>query len=297
MAMPGSITTADRKKRIDDVIGYILAHPATEVSLETLAGLAHYSPFHLQKIFKEIIGESPKQYILKLRLEIALHLLIIHPHRPIQQIAADAGFSSPAVFSRAMRSYFGHSPGQLRELSHPQQMKILHAVNQKFPPAAAAASPALPGHPIIHIVKKDALNGIYRIAPFDDPGKIQGAFLELTRIARTREGATTEPVLYGILTPHQRNTYQAFLPLAPGEPALKRYPLTEIKSGLFAAVTVRGGLRQTNRAIHYFYRQWLPGSGYKIADITGFEAFAGSPASIPYAQLERVIHIPIEPAV
>jgi DNA gyrase inhibitor GyrI len=87
------------------------------------------------------------------------------------------------------------------------------------------------------------------------------------------------------------------MPLIKNPRPSHRFPNTEIRSGLFAAFTVRGGLRETNRAIHYFYQQWLPGSGYKIADIIGFEAFTESPASIPYAQLEREIHIPIEPVV
>jgi AraC family transcriptional regulator len=185
--MPDSLAGTERKKRIDYVIDYILANPATQISLQTLAGLAHYSPFHLQKIFKEIIGESPKQYMLKLRLESAFHLLIIHPHKSIQEIAADSGFSSHAVFSRAIRSYFGYSPGQLRELSHLQRMKILYAVNQKLPRHTIPPSPASPGPVTIQTIKKGPVKGIYRIAPFDDPEKIQQAFQELNRIARTRD--------------------------------------------------------------------------------------------------------------
>jgi len=295
--MSGTLADTEHKERINRVLGHILANTTTEICLQTLAELAHYSPFHFQKIFKEIIGESPKQYLLKLRLETALHLLIIHPHKSIQEIAADSGFSSPAVFSRAMRSYFDHSPGQLRELSHIQQMKILHALNPRSPSPAVSVSPVLTCPPVIRIVKRDTLKGICRISPFDDPEKIQRAFQELARIAGTRDPAMTKPVLYGILAPHQRNTYKAFLPLAPEDPVSHRFPLTEIKSGLFAAFTVRGGLRQTNRAIHYFYQQWLPENGYKIADVIGFETFAENPALIPYAQLERKIHIPIEPAV
>jgi AraC family transcriptional regulator len=297
--MPGILADAEHKKRIDHVIDYILANPATEISLQNLAGLAHYSPFHLQKIFKEIIGESPKQYILKLRLETAFHLLIIHPHKSIQEIAADSGFSSPAVFSRAIKSYFGHSPGQLRELSHIQKMKILYAVNQKSPRHPVTSSPASsgPGPVTIRIVKKGPVKGIYRIAPFDDPEKIQQAFQELNRIARTRDWVTEKPILYGILTPHQRNTYKALLPLTREDPASNKFPLTEIKSGTFATFTVRGDLKQTNRAVHYFYNSWLPESGYKIADVTGFETFSENPASTCYSQLEREIHIPIEPAV
>jgi DNA gyrase inhibitor GyrI len=176
-------------------------------------------------------------------------------------------------------------------------MKILYAVNQKLPRHSVSSSPALPGPVSIQTVKKGPVKGIYRIAPFDDPEKIQCAFQELNRIARTRDWITVKPIFYGILTPHQRNTYKAFLPLTPEDPASNQFPLTEIKSGMFATFTVRGDIKQTNRAVHYFYHQWLPESGYKIAHVTGFETFCENPVSTCYHQLERKIHIPIEPAV
>ena len=59
--------------------------------------------------------------------------------------------------------------------------------------------------------------------------------------------------------------------------------------------TVSGDLRITNKAAHYFYRRWLPASGFRIAGIAGFERFEGNPAEIPYESLKRTIHIPIEP--
>lgn len=66
------------------------------------------------------------QYSLKLRTETAFLLLIIQPNQTIGEIALDCGFSSPAVFSRAMRNHFGCSPGQLRALPHRQRMALLH---------------------------------------------------------------------------------------------------------------------------------------------------------------------------
>src|SRR5579872_1851392 len=103
--MSGTAADPERKRRIGHALDYIFNHLDSPIPLQTLAGVAHYSPFHLQKVFKQLIGDSPKQYIIKLRLETAFHVLIIHPHKPIQEISIDSGFSSPAVFSRAMKSY------------------------------------------------------------------------------------------------------------------------------------------------------------------------------------------------
>ena len=51
--MPGNPANIDYKRRIDQVIDYIFGHPDTQISLQTLAGVANYSPFHLQKIFNQ----------------------------------------------------------------------------------------------------------------------------------------------------------------------------------------------------------------------------------------------------
>ena len=312
--MAGFSTEIARKKRIDHVIDHILANLTSEISLETLAGVANYSPFHLQKTFKEIVGESPKQYIIKLRLETAFHLIVIHPQKSIQEISLDCGFSSHAVFTRAIKNYFGHSPEQLRNLPHKARMKIFHALS----PGRAAGleresgsmresgltrepgktqSTDIPAPTPVRIIKKEPVKGVYLIAPSDDPLEIQRSFKALSAIAGVRDRGTTgsESKMYGILSPHQRNIYRAFIPYNKEVSGTNDLHITEIKGGKFASFKVRGDLKQTYRAAHYFYRQWLPDNGYKIAGVTGFETFSGDPASTSYLQLEREIHIPIEP--
>jgi len=293
--MSGNSVDNEQKRRIDHVVNYISDHLDDEVSLETLAGVAHYSPFHLQKVFKQIVGDSPKQYMIKLRLETAFHLLVIHPQKSVQQISIESGFSSPAVFSRAIKGYFGHSPEQIRHLSHSSKMKLLHSVTPKSFPDQAGGT-AQDGKATIRILKRESVKGIYFIAPFDHPSDIQRAFKELIKIAGSHGWSSPGSGLYGILSPHQRNTYKAFLPVNQEAEGAEKFTFTEIKGGTFAAFTVSGDLKRVNKAAHHFYRKWLPDSGYKIAGITGFETFTENPAFTSYYQLKREIHIPIEPA-
>ena len=305
--MPGTLTDTERKRRIDHALHHIFGHLDGPISLQTLAGITHYSPFHLQKVFKQIIGDSPKQYIIKLRLETAFHLLIIHPHKSIQEISIDGGFSSPAIFSRAIKSYFGHSPEQIRDLPHREKMKLLHTTTPKSAPdptptyapdqTPPTGSTPKSEKPTVHTIKKGSVKGIYLVAPFDHPGEIQRSFTALSRIARSHGWLIPGSGMYGILCPHQRNIYKAFLPVNPEAAGADPFTLTEIKGGNFATFKVRGDLKQTNKAAHYFYHRWLPESGYKIAGVTGFETFSDNPAFTTYYQLEREIHIPIEPAL
>lgn len=299
--MSPKTTQAEHKRRIGRVLDYIFSHVGEEIGLRTLAGVAHYSPFHLQKLFKQQVGETPKQYGLHLKLETAFHWLIIHPRRSIREIALESGFSSPAVFSRDMKNYFGGSPEQLRGMSHRQQMKILHGERSGAGLRKASDMHAIDGPDnsayAIQIIRTSPIKGIYEQVPFNDPDAIRAAFHQLGRYARSIGMRDTAISFLGVLTPHQRNTYRALMPLLRDTDSRGDYPVYEITGGVFASFEVCGDLRETNKAAHYFYRRWLPDSGYKIAGIAGFETFAQDPGHQTYTQIRRRIHIPIEPDI
>jgi len=99
------------------VLHYINQNLIGDVSLKTLAKVANYSPFHFQKLFSEAVSESPKQYVIRLRLERAAHYLKVFPNLPVFEIGTGCGFSSPSVFSRAFKNYYGVSAEVFKELS------------------------------------------------------------------------------------------------------------------------------------------------------------------------------------
>lgn len=97
-------------KKTNEVINFILSNLAEDLSLEKLAKLANYSPFHFQKIFKLVIGETPKQYIIRMRLQTAAHSLVVHHEKSITEIALNSGFSSSATFARAFKVFMEFLP-------------------------------------------------------------------------------------------------------------------------------------------------------------------------------------------
>lgn len=56
---------------INKILHYIQQHFNEPLNLNSLAAQANYSPFHFHRLFKQQVGEAPKQYILRLRLERA----------------------------------------------------------------------------------------------------------------------------------------------------------------------------------------------------------------------------------
>ena len=71
------------------------------------------SPSGLQRAFLQHFGVSPKQYIIKLRMNKALQLLVENK-LSVKEISFLCGFSDDKYFSRAFREKYGYPPSQLR---------------------------------------------------------------------------------------------------------------------------------------------------------------------------------------
>ena len=110
---------------------YINLNLTGDVSLVTLAGIANYSPFHFQKIFTDAISETPKQYVIRLRLERSAHYIKLFPDLAINEIASGCGFSSDSIFSRAFKNYYGISADKFRKLPHNKIQEVKKRRNAK----------------------------------------------------------------------------------------------------------------------------------------------------------------------
>jgi AraC family transcriptional regulator len=92
---------------------YIQANLDQDLALAALGKRANLSPAHLQRVFKAEIGESPKAYVTRLRVERAAFCLLAH-ESTVARLAADCGFHSPETFIRAFRRRFGKPPSEYR---------------------------------------------------------------------------------------------------------------------------------------------------------------------------------------
>jgi AraC family transcriptional regulator len=93
---------------------YIEAHLAEAISLRQLAQAANYSPWHAERIFKEMTGKTPFDYIRVLRLSKAAVKLEKGKTR-IVDVAFDYVFESHEGFTRAFSRQFGMTPQYYRK--------------------------------------------------------------------------------------------------------------------------------------------------------------------------------------
>lgn len=84
-----------------------------DLSTTTLAQTAHLSRSRFHTVFADTVGETVKQYTLRLRLERAAFRLLSET-TGIATIAFDLGFGSHEAFTRAFGRQFDRSPTQYR---------------------------------------------------------------------------------------------------------------------------------------------------------------------------------------
>lgn len=102
--------------RLDEFLPLLAELTAVDSDIETLADLAvadGRSRFHLQRIFRATVGESPLQYRRRVRLQRAAAFLLVTDNS-VLEVALDAGFASAEGFSRAFRQEFSLSPRAFR---------------------------------------------------------------------------------------------------------------------------------------------------------------------------------------
>jgi len=294
--MLNKATKKDHQLRIDLVIDYILRNLSKELSLQELSAVANYSTFHLQKVFKEMMGETPKQYIIRLRLENALHLLVIHSHKSVTEISIDCGFSSPSVFSRAIKNYFNVSPYQMRTFSIKEKIEIFKEKNPRFVAHLKELNSFdnQTSKLDIEVKKIESVIGIYLNTQFDDTSTIQESFSELIQLSSLNDIVIDNTKMYGILSPHKGSVYKTFVVIGENQKLPKKFNSIKLRGGKYATFKVKGNQKETFKAAQYLNHTWLPANGYRIADVVGFEMFETNPSLKPYDELQREFFIPIE---
>ena len=105
---------AKRDADVDYVIGYMTEHLDEKIKIEELAGTLHLSRVALFGKFKKSMGCSPSDFLIKLRMQYAKHLLLEGNMR-IGEIASRCGYENAYYFSNAFKKAYAMSPARYRQ--------------------------------------------------------------------------------------------------------------------------------------------------------------------------------------
>ncbi|MBR1193557.1 AraC family transcriptional regulator [Bradyrhizobium sp. AUGA SZCCT0160] len=111
----GSDAARDRRRAVETAL-WIDANSHREIDLEDAAAQAGISPFHFLRLFSDVLGVTPHQYLLRSRLRHAARRLA-DDDSPITAIAYDVGFGDLSNFVRTFHRAAGASPLRFRQAS------------------------------------------------------------------------------------------------------------------------------------------------------------------------------------
>ena len=108
-----SFKSREKKAIVETITKYLNEKYTQDISLYTLSKNMYLSPVYISKIFKEIMGDSPINYLIQIRLTKAKDLLK-DSELSIKTIAKMVGYNDPYYFSKLYKKYYGISPNKVR---------------------------------------------------------------------------------------------------------------------------------------------------------------------------------------
>lgn len=291
-------------ERINLAIDHATTHLAEPLRLERMARAAGLSPFHFHRVFQALVGETPADFVKRLRLERALAMMAHGKKASLTDIALSCGFASSSDFSRSFKQRYGASPRafDLKAwlASHASELES-HTLGastdshlKRLPPhnnpdGFRVRIRDLPARTVAYIRVDD---------PYKD-GAVVNAVERLVAWAERRGVADAQWLGYQWdnpeITPLEQCRYYVAVEadgFAPrGEIGRFRFPAMTV-----ADVEIRGTIDLELRALQWLYREWLPRSRYVPDDQPGFEAWIGRPFAHGFKHFEIHAQLPVRRA-
>lgn len=110
----GSDSKTDSADRMDEIINFIRAHYAEDLSNADLGQQFNYHPNYLNKLMKMYTGKSLHQYLISYRISRAVDLLST-TDMSVSDIAERVGFKDLCHFGKIFHSKIGITPSAIRD--------------------------------------------------------------------------------------------------------------------------------------------------------------------------------------
>jgi AraC family transcriptional regulator len=277
--------------RIQPLLAFAAGHRDGNLSLAALSARAGISQFHLHRMFVKAAGETPKQFVLRLRLDTAA-VMLLRGRNSILDVALSCGFQNHEAFCRAFRPHFGMAPGRYRARGFTRPVNAAEAANH-----AAWVQRTGPCIRLFH-TRETGRNGMaYSIETKELSS--QPALVIRRRINRS-ELAATLGALYGRIFQYSQQSgaalagppftrylewgpglihIEAGMPVAAAVPGNGEIAADALPSGPVAFATHAGPYETLNEA-HAAVEIWIAAQGLAPAG-PPWESYVTDPADFP----------------
>lgn len=111
----------DIERQVEQAARWLTLQHDKAISIDELAHMLGYHRTYLSKMFRKQMGESPMQFLLRIRMERARTLLMT-TRLTIEQIAASVGYEDALYFSKLYKKWYTRAPTAHRIELQSQQM-------------------------------------------------------------------------------------------------------------------------------------------------------------------------------
>lgn len=278
------------QERILKVLIHIQNHLDHELTLEDLAKVAFFSPFHFHRIFTAYTGESIQSYVRRLRLQRATQDLV-YTDLSIIQIAERAGYDTQQSFHRAFKETYHETPKTFRD----KKLQILTDFNEE--------KKSLSNIPMVEVKTIDPIKVAFvrQIGSYED---VFNAWLLLaTEIGLSKilsEDTLKISIPYDApeSTPVEKLRYDACVVLDASSHFKPKgqIGIQTLHGGKYAVITHHGPIENIEKTYQILFGLWLPHSGYEPADYPNFIVHRTMPFKTPAESLVTDIYLPLNAA-
>ncbi|ESA33620.1 family transcriptional regulator [Leptolyngbya sp. Heron Island J] len=321
---------AEYQFRINRVFDYIEVNLERNLTLSELAEVAMFSPYHFHRLFRAMVGETPNQFVQRVRLEKAAALLLNNLARSVTEVALDCGFSSSATFARAFRDQFGLSAsewragkGQIKRKNckvDSKQGQMLRNWRKEYDIVALYSRDTF-NHLLWRLTMKSGYQGdlkfdvevkelsdmtvayVRHVGPYKGDSELFGRlFGQLytwagPRGLMGRPGSKLMSVYHDSpeITDDSKLRLSICMTVPEDTPVDGEIGKMIINSGTYAVGHFTINVDQYEDAWNALMGAWLPESGYQPADGLCFEDYLNDPKTHPEGKHIVDIHIPVKP--
>lgn len=253
---------------------YLSKHFRQKINLEELAQHAGISPFHFHRLFVEENDCTPRVYLENIRMEHAKHIMRVFPDWSMIDLAFDCGYSSPAIFSRAFKKYFGMAPSKFQAI---MVEDILGPMPEQTKPVQ-----------VQYFSKKTFL--VKKVMLVEE--KLNKAYQALT------QASPSSNTFWGVFldAPFHKPPEQCryFIGIQ-SEEAVEHSSTLTMPSGYYTSITVQGGFEQLKEKV-FLMNEQIKKKGYVMDSLIGYEKLSAPKGNKPfdYKQSSREIFAKIK---
>lgn len=280
-------TKKSYQQRILEVLLYIQNNLYEPLTLEELAEIACFSPYHFHRVFRGMVGETLAAHIRRLRLERAAQQLA-YGKPSVTNLAFEAGYENLESFTRAFKDRFGIAPSEYKN-TNPGKERV------------NALPKLIKGELKMDVQVKELqakkVAFVRHVGPYQDCAKAWG---QLCNWAGPKGLLQPDTQFIGLchddpdVTDPDKIRYDACITvndeIKPDGPV----GVQTINPGLYAVTTHHGSYMKLSETYASLCGQWAPANSYEMRNEPSLEIYLNSPENTPEDELLTEIYTPVE---